>query len=116
VWATRFTNALWGCRKTTITINDFIRDTANDELILLECGDVCVFDRTSQTLYSALDTHDRAVMNPMVDLRTHLGHSLLWAKQCELDCTTSELAGVFGNSALTPLIDNGQWRVWEVQK
>jgi hypothetical protein len=74
-----------------MTLSEFSQAVRASPLYLLECGDIVVWDAGTQTAYSSIHSHGNAAMNPMVDLRTHVGHSLLWAKHAEVDASSSEL-------------------------
>ncbi|MDR0858304.1 MAG: hypothetical protein LBN97_04665 [Oscillospiraceae bacterium] len=97
-----------------MTLPEFAEATKSADLLLLECGDVIVYDRSQNTLYSTTDTHSRARMNPMVDFRTMLGHHLLWSRQCELDCTNDDFYNAIRKRPRIPLDETPDYRVWEL--
>jgi hypothetical protein len=74
-----------------MTLSEFLQAVRDSPLYLLECGDIVVWDAGTQTAYSSIHSHGNAAMNPMVDLRTHVGHSLLWAKHAEVDASSADL-------------------------
>ncbi|SHH55909.1 hypothetical protein SAMN02745823_00288 [Sporobacter termitidis DSM 10068] len=77
----------------TISLDEFLDRilSPNSDLYLMVCGEVIVYDNGAKTVYSPITTHHNASLNPLVDFRTHIGHSLLWSRHVEIQCTSEEL-------------------------
>jgi hypothetical protein len=48
-----------------MTMNEFLKTTEHSSLLLLECGDVAVYDRSENILYTSKGICNQALMNPL---------------------------------------------------
>jgi ABC-type antimicrobial peptide transport system ATPase subunit len=97
-----------------MTKNEFIKATEHSSLLLLECGDAAVYDRSENILYTSKDIYNHALMNPLADFRTMMGHHLLWSKQREVSCGSGELLEALSERPRTQCAVTDQWTVWEI--
>ena len=84
-----------------IRLSEFIERALvpESELYAMLCGEIVVFDRTNQIVYIPISTHAGAVLNPLGDFRTMLGHGLLWSRHVEVDCSSLEMMSVVAGYA-----------------
>jgi hypothetical protein len=76
----------------SITIKEFLDMVkTSPDLFLLITSEIVVYDRASKIAFIPEATHYNNKLRPISDLRTHIGHSLLWSQHIEIDCTSDEL-------------------------
>ncbi len=72
-----------------ISVSEMMQRIADkDDIYLMVCGESVVFDRNEGLVYVPFSNYDSAVMNPLADFKTHIGHGLLWSRHIELDCSS----------------------------
>ncbi|MDR3148473.1 MAG: hypothetical protein LBT88_00440 [Oscillospiraceae bacterium] len=92
-------------------MNEFIKATEQSSLLLLECGDAAVYDRSENILYISKDIYNHALMNPFAAI---MGHHLLWSKQREVSCGNGELLAALSGRPRTQCAVTDQWIIWEI--
>ena len=77
----------------TITIDQFLKNIAGSgaDVYLLYCTDIVVYDSGSRVVYIPEATFRSATLSPMGDLRTHVGHNLLWSQHAVVEGSSQDM-------------------------
>lgn len=75
-----------------ITLQELMnRLTPGGNYYLLVCGEAVVFDQDKTLTYVPKSNFTSAVMNPLADFKTLLGHALLWSQQVVVDVNSADM-------------------------
>ena len=100
-----------------IGLNEFISRIVEPraELYAMLCGELVVFDRTEQVVYIPISSYGNALMNPLGDFRTMIGHGLLWSRHVEVDCSSAELMEVIrGFAENEPFMATHEYEIYKL--
>jgi hypothetical protein len=92
--------------------------TPGAELYVLSCTELLVFDRTIGVLYIPEATHGNSNLNPIGDLRTYIGHGLLWSHHTEIEGSSADLykALISDGYEAAPYYTHPKYRIFSMAK